>query len=54
MTTDHYPEHVKQVEELIASGEAGKKVAKEIAEDRKVCGNVIIHIRVRVCVCSYQ
>ena len=38
MTPDHYPEHVKKVEELIASGEAGKKVAKEIAEDRKVGG----------------
>ena len=36
MTTDHYPEHVKKVEDLIASGEAGRKVAKEIAEDRKV------------------
>ena len=36
MPTDHYPEHVRRVEELIASGEAGKKVAKEIAADRKV------------------
>ena len=36
MGTDHYPEHVKKVEQLIASGEAGKKVAKEIEDERKV------------------
>ena len=36
MSYDHYPDHVKSVEELISSGEAQKKVAREIAEDRKV------------------
>lgn len=36
MTTDHYPQHVKRVDQLIASGEASRKVAKEIAEDQKV------------------
>ena len=36
MDTDHYPDHVKRVDGLIASGEAGRKVAKEIAEDQKV------------------
>ena len=36
MDVDHYPDHVKRVDDLIASGEAGRKVAKEIAEDQKV------------------
>ena len=36
MNTDHYPEHVRKVEQLIASGEAGKKVAREIEDARKV------------------
>jgi DNA helicase INO80 len=36
MNTDHYPEHVRKVEQLIASGEAGKKVAREIEDERKV------------------
>ena len=36
MATDHYPGHVRKVEELIASGEAGRKVARQLAEDRKV------------------
>jgi hypothetical protein len=35
MDVDHYPEHVRTVDQLIASGEAGRKVAKEIAEDQK-------------------
>ena len=48
MTTDHYPEHVKKVEELIASGEAGKKVAKDIAEDRKVTKLT------QTCTCAYH
>ena len=39
MSTDHYPEHVRKVEELIASGEAGKKVAREIEDERKVREN---------------
>lgn len=49
MTTDHYPEHVKKVEELIASGEAGKKVAKDIAEDRKVTLKLT-----QTCTCTYH
>ena len=36
MGIDHHPEHVRSVDQLIASGEAGRKVAKEIAEDQKV------------------
>ena len=40
MDVDHYPEHVRRVDQLIASGEAGQKVAKEIAEDQKVSPNL--------------
>ena len=36
MDTDHYPEHMKTVDQLIASGEAGRQVAREIAEENKV------------------
>ena len=42
MDVDHYPEHVRTVDQLIASGEAGRKVAKEIAEDQKVSPNLYV------------
>ena len=44
MDVDHYPEHVRRVDQLIASGEAGQKVAKEIAEDQKVSPNLYMCI----------